>query len=294
LPAEELVLVKQGGDYGWPNCYYDGFQKKLVLAPEYGGDGGKTVGACAQAVAPVAAFPAHWAPNDMKIYNAKAFPAAYQGGAFIAFHGSWNRAPAPQGGFNVVFQPLKDGRASGDYVVFADGFAGAGKANGRATFRPMGLAVAPDGALFISDDVKGRIWRVTYHGGPNARLASAAQPAEGAAQAPPPAAATSGAAPVPPGATADQVAKGGELFRGGTCGACHGPDAKGTALGPDLTAGTWMWSDGSLAALHDTIQKGVPVPKKYRSPMPPMGGQQLSPDDLAAISAYVWSVGHQH
>jgi glucose/arabinose dehydrogenase/cytochrome c5 len=293
LPAEELLIVKQGGDYGWPECYYDPFQKKLVLAPEYGGDGGKTQGVCAQKIGPVAAFPAHWAPNDLKIYDAKAFPAPYRGGAFIAFHGSWNRAPAPQGGFNVVFQPLKDGRAAGDYVVFADGFAGPGKATGRARWRPMGLAVAPDGALFISDDVKGRIWRVTYRGGPLTRIEAAAQPAEAPTQAPTPAApAQAGGAPAPPGATAEQVAHGGELFRGGTCSACHGPDAKGTALGPDLTSGSWMWSDGSLQGLKDTIQKGVPAPKKYRSPMPPMGGAGLSPDDLSAIAAYVWSVGH--
>ena len=93
LPAEELVELKQGADFGWPECYYDGDQKKLVLAPEYGGDGGKAVGVCAQKVAPIAAFPAHWAPNDMLIYGGSQFPSAYKDGAFIAFHGSWNRAP---------------------------------------------------------------------------------------------------------------------------------------------------------------------------------------------------------
>lgn len=165
LPSEELMLVRQGGDYGWPYCYYDNFQKKLVLAPEYGGDGGKAVGVCAQKTGPVAAFPAHWAPNGLVIYNARAFPPAYRGGAFIAFHGSWNRAPAPQDGFNVVFQPLKDGKASGPFQVFADGFAGPNKGRGGATFRPTGVAVGPDGALYISEDTKGRIWKVTYQGG---------------------------------------------------------------------------------------------------------------------------------
>ena len=94
-----------------------------MLAPEYGGDGGKAVGVCAQKSGPVAAYPAHWAPNDLAIYTAKAFPAL-PGGAFIAFHGSWNRAPEPQAGYNVVFQPLANGKASGDYIVFADGFTG--------------------------------------------------------------------------------------------------------------------------------------------------------------------------
>ena len=112
LPAEEIVQLEKGADYGWPECYYDGIQNKLVLAPEYGGDG-KKIGDCANKKAPVASFPGHWAPNDLLIYSGNAFPAAYQGGAFVAFHGSWNRSPDPQGGYNVVFQPLKDGKPSG-------------------------------------------------------------------------------------------------------------------------------------------------------------------------------------
>src|SRR5215469_4723520 len=92
LPAEEVMFLKQGGDYGWPECYYDAGQGKLVLAPEYGGAGGHTVGVCASKIAPVAAFPAHWGPNDMVFYNQKQFPARYHDGLFIAFHGSWDRA----------------------------------------------------------------------------------------------------------------------------------------------------------------------------------------------------------
>jgi len=126
-PAEELVQLERGADYGWPYCYFDLTQQKLALAPEYGGDGGKTVGLCAQKRAPVATFPAHWAPNDLLLYDGQQFPAAYRGGAFIAFHGSWNRAPFPQGGYNVVFQPLADGKPTGPYVVIADSFAGAVK-----------------------------------------------------------------------------------------------------------------------------------------------------------------------
>jgi len=127
LPAEEVVELRQGADYGWPECYFDNAQRKLVLAPEYGGDGGKKIGICAERQGPVAFFPAHSAPNDMKVYLGKTFPKAYQGGAFIAFHGSWNRAPGPQSGYNIVFQPLADGRVNGAYVVFADGFAGWGR-----------------------------------------------------------------------------------------------------------------------------------------------------------------------
>jgi glucose/arabinose dehydrogenase len=97
----------------------------------------------------------------MKIYKATAFPKEYRGGAFIAFHGVWNPA-GPRGGYNVVFQPLADGKASGGFVVFADGFAGKYKERERAKHRPSGLAVGADGALYISDDKAGRIWRVSY------------------------------------------------------------------------------------------------------------------------------------
>ena len=113
-----------------------------MLAPEYGGDG-KNVGQCAQKKEPVATFPGHWAPNALMFYTGSQFPAKYKNGAFIAFHGSWNRAPEPQGGFNVVFQPLDgSGKASGRYEVFADGFSpniGTGRASAAGgAHRPTG------------------------------------------------------------------------------------------------------------------------------------------------------------
>lgn len=294
LPMEELVLLKQGGDYGWPYCYHDG--KRLVLAPEYGGDGGKAVGRCADKDAPVAVFPAHWAPNALAIYTAKQFPTAYRGGAFIAFHGSWNRAPAPQAGYNVVFQPLKDGKAAGDWVVFADGFVGAKKDPGKAEHRPMGLTVGPDGALYIADDVKGRIWRVTWQGGAGpVKPQGAAAPKPAAAPAVP--TPEAGGAAIPPGSSAAEVALGDRIYHGqaagGTCAGCHGADAKGSPIGPDLTAGAWAWSDGSVEGLSAVIAKGVSEPKRYRSPMPPMGGATLSPAELKAVAAYVWSVSRK-
>lgn len=165
LPAEEFLQVVQGGDYGWPYCYYDQFQKSLVLAPEYGGDGRKT-GDCGKYDQPIAAFSGHWAPEAVLFYAGDHFPAQYRGGAFITFHGSWNRAPLPQAGYKVVFMPFKDGMPSGAYQVFADGFAGSDKlfSPGDANFRPMGLAEGPDGALYIGDTQHGRIWRVIYTG----------------------------------------------------------------------------------------------------------------------------------
>lgn len=166
LPAEELLRVEEGGDYGWPYCYYDDTKRQLVLAPEYGGNG-SDVGRCASMRPPVAAFPAHWAPNGVVFYSGDRFPARYRGGAFIAFHGSWNRAPGPQGGYNVVFVPFSGGTPSGPYEVFADGFAGPEKSPDRAARRPAGLAVGQDGSLYISDDKGGRIWRVVYRGAPS-------------------------------------------------------------------------------------------------------------------------------
>lgn len=291
LPAEELLAPTKGSDYGWPHCYYDGYQKKRVLAPEYGGDGGKTAGLCASKGKPVAAFPAHFAPNDLLIYGGTSFPKAYHGGAFIAFHGSWNRAPAPQGGYAVMFQPLNDGQASGAPILFADGFAGGFKEPGRALHRPAGLAMGPDGALYIADDAKGRIYRVTYKGPADAAL-TAAPPSTTTAVAD----ARGAATPLPTGYTAAQVDLGRRIYlgeaKGGTCAGCHGSDGRGSSAGPSLTGPAWVWADGSVPSFAKIITAGVPEPRKAGGPMPPLGGSDLTPDDVNAVAAYVWTLGH--
>ena len=165
LPAEEMFHVQRGDDFGWPYCYFDPDRKTKVLAPEYGGDG-KEVGRCATKKGNIAYFPAHWAPNGLLFYTGSLFPARYRAGAFIAFHGSWNRAPLPQAGFNVVFQPMKNGRANGAYEIFANDFAPnlnvQRSGRGSGNHRPVGLAQGPDGALYITDDAMGRIWKVTW------------------------------------------------------------------------------------------------------------------------------------
>jgi len=155
-PAEEFVQVTQGTDVGWPYCYYDPALSRKVVSPEYGGDG-SAVGRCADKTLPLVAFPAHWAPDGLTFYTASQFPAAYRGGAFIAFHGSWNRAPLPQQGFNVVFVPFANGQP-GKWSVFATGFQDRGS-------RPVDVAVGPDGSLYVSDDAGGRVYRVVYRGG---------------------------------------------------------------------------------------------------------------------------------
>jgi glucose/arabinose dehydrogenase len=164
-PAEPLYRAAQGSNFGWPYCFFDYTQKKFLTNPEYGGDG-KSADRCAQFTPPVASFPAHWAPVDMMFYTGTQFPRQYRGGAFIAFHGSWNRAPE-QAGYNVTFQPIANGKASGAFEVFAEGFTGKAtpiKAPGEAAGRPDGVAQGPDGSLFISEDVKGKMWRVIYRG----------------------------------------------------------------------------------------------------------------------------------
>jgi len=312
LPAEELLLLKAKGDYGWPECYFDSFLEKLVLAPEYGGDG-KTVGVCANKIGPVAAFPAHWAPNAMVRYDKTQFPARYRDGVFIAFHGSWDRAPYPQKGYNVVFQPLAGDRASGPCEIFADGFAGAVRSPAKAEHRPSGLAVGPDGSLYVSDDIRGRIYKIVYRGEPEGSgakitpcpslTAPAGSPVDVAAQPPegthPDAGAVANNLPVPKGATREMVAFGDSIFHGqvggAACTGCHGDNGEGTPLAPALAGKNkkWLWSDGSYSGIAKTIREGVPQPKEYRSPMPPMGGALLTPDQVSALAAYVWSIGHK-
>ncbi|HEX8711476.1 MAG TPA: c-type cytochrome, partial [Terracidiphilus sp.] len=274
-------------------------------------DGGHKVGVCANKIGPVAAFPAHWAPNGMTFYDKTQFPDSYRGGLFIAFHGSWDRAPYAQGGYNIVYQALTSSGTAGACQVFADGFAGGQVSPGEAEHRPSGVAVGPDGSLYVADDVRGRIYKITYKG--NAEDAAndatyrpcpslTAAPGGGTqAEAKPPEGThpNAGASelPVPPGATQDMVALGDRIFHGqvasGTCTACHGPNGTGTPLGPDLTKNKWLWSDGSWAGLTKSITDGVLQPKQYRSPMPPKGGSPLTDEQTKAVAAYVWAISHR-
>jgi glucose/arabinose dehydrogenase len=162
-PAECLYALKKGDNAGWPYIYYNHDLHKKIMAPEYGGDGKKEGGQ--NAIDPAVAYPGHMAPNGLLFYTGNQFPAKYKNGAFIAFHGSWNRSPEPQAGFFVVFQPFKDGKPFGKYEVFADGFSGSPEktASGRADHKPCGLAQGPDGSLYVSDDVKGTIYRIVYN-----------------------------------------------------------------------------------------------------------------------------------
>jgi glucose/arabinose dehydrogenase/mono/diheme cytochrome c family protein len=318
-PAEELLRVEKGSDYGWPECYFDSAQKKLVLAPEYGGDGGKAIGPCATKTGPIASFPAHWAPNDLALYKGSMFPAHYRGGAFIAFHGSWNRAPLPQAGYKVVFVPFVGGNPTGNFEIFADGFAPAVLMSpAQATHRPSGVALGPDGALYIADDVVGRIWRVAYTGRTNASQSQSAAPPQAAPQPTPTvgppegthsdAGATAVASTQASGAllspaaraagiTPAKVALGDSIFNGqvggGTCAGCHGANGSGSSIAPSLVSNKYLWGDGSYASILGIIKQGVPKPKAHAEPMPPLGGAQLTTAQVSAVSAYVWSLSHK-
>ena len=97
--------------------------------------------------------------------------------------------------------------------------------------------------------------------------------------------------------TPQMVALGDSIFHGqaagGTCQTCHGPNAKGTPLAPDLTDNKWITGDGSYQFIVNTDTHGVPNPSPpYTAPMPPMGGASLSPDQINAVAAYVYSLSH--
>ncbi len=164
LPAETMYALHEGSDCGWPYVYYDQQKHQKMLAPEYGGDGVKQGGEKAQD--PIMAFPGHLAPDGLLFYTGNMFPEKYKNGAFIAFHGSWNRSPEKQKGYFVVFVPFKNGKPTSNWEVFANNFAGTDDitSSRQAKHRPCGLAQGPDGSLYVSDDVKGTIYRIIYNG----------------------------------------------------------------------------------------------------------------------------------
>lgn len=166
LPSEEFHLIKEGSNFGWPYTYFDHQQGTRIMNPEYGGDKKKRPKKGLYDD-PVLTFPGHWAPVGLQFYNATQFPKKYQGGAFVAFHGSWNRAPLPQQGYNVAYVPFNGKKPAGGYEIFADGFKGTDVLHvpNAATYRPTGLTVGPDGSLFVSEDKVGRIWKIMYTGG---------------------------------------------------------------------------------------------------------------------------------
>jgi len=285
LPSEEFLKLKEGDDAGWPYYYYDQMQKKKLMTPEYGGDG-KKEGKGKELAQPLIGFPGHWAPNDLYFYQGNQFPARYKNGAFIAFHGSTNRAPYPQAGYFVAFIPFKNGAPTGDWEVFADGFAGVDPiVNVRdAIYRPMGIAMGPDGSLYISETEKGKIWRVMYKG--DKKNFGTAQLAEMEKHKLLSHIRT-------PDAVKDNLEKGkipekAKLYNT-YCAACHQNDGKGDGNRFPPLGGT-DWVTGDKTKLLNTILKGlngeiVVNDKPYNGQMP--AHNFLKDEEVATILTYI-------
>ena len=165
-PAEPMYRAVQGSNFGWPFCYYDYGLKKLLLNPEYGGDG-KEVGRCTEFTPPVAAFPAHWAPVDLMFYSGTSVPeASIRAARSSRFTARGTARRCRRTATTSRSSRLPAGKPSGDFEVFAQGFAGKDPLMNPndAVARADGVAQAPDGSLYIAESQKGKIWRVMYRG----------------------------------------------------------------------------------------------------------------------------------
>ena len=285
LPSEEFLRVRDGSNFGWPYCYYDQIQGRKVLAPEYGGDGDE-IGRCKQFDAPEIGFPGHWAPNDVVFYQGSQFPERYRNGAFIAFHGSTIRAPYPQAGYFVAFVPFENGRVTREWEVFADGFAGADPivSVSDATYRPTGIAVGPDGSLYISDTEKGKIWRIMFKGnrsefGDQQLAGMGDRKSESNLRRP---------------HLIDDNLQGDAEFAGQTtywtyCSTCHQEDGRGASgRFPPLAGADWV--TGAKNRLIGVVLNGLQGPidvggVPYQGVMPQHGF--LSDEDIAEVLTYI-------
>jgi glucose/arabinose dehydrogenase len=285
LPSEEFFKVTDGFDGGWPYYYYDQIQGKKLLNPEYGGDGVK-VARGGELEKPLIGFPGHWAPNDLLFYDGDQFPGRYRRGAFIAFHGSTIRTPYSQAGYFVAFVPFEAGVPSGPWEVFADGFAGMDPipSTGDAAARPMGLAQGPDGSLYVSDSVKGRIWRVMFKGNRGsfgaaqlARMESRKQQAH--IRTP----------------HAEQDVLGREALEAGAkvyekyCVACHQRDGKGDGVRfPSLVSTDWVSGNKTrlISLVVNGLQGEIDVEgTKFNGVMPPQAF--LSDEEIAQLLTFL-------
>jgi len=274
LPAEEMHLLREGGNYGWPYTYWDPLKKARMVAPEYGGDNQKRAEA-GKYPDPLVAFPGHWAPLQMAFYEGTQFPAKYRGGAFIAFHGSWNRAPKPQKGYNVTYVPFDvKGMPVGAYEVFADGFSGRDQFTSPrdARYRPGGIAVGPDGSLYVSDTEKGRVWRIFFTGSEGKAASTTA----------------GGGAAAPAGAGSNE--RGAALYKQ-SCAVCHMQDGSGVPnMQPALDTSVVVKGDTTLLirVVLAGPAKVLPATRTHYSNQMPVFAS-LKDDEIAALLNFVRS-----
>lgn len=286
LPSEEFLRVDSGSDAGWPYYYYDYMQGKKLLNPEYGGDG-KKEGDGAKLNQPLIGFPGHFAPNDILFYTGDQFPERYRNGAFIAFHGSTIRAPYPQGGYFVAFVPFRDGKPSGPWEVFADGFAGVDTIvyTSDARYRPSGLAQGPDGSLYVTESEKGKVWRIMYKGDRkafgDAQLAAMLQRKSTASNIRTPDS-------VRDNLSVKMLGEGAQLY-GRYCASCHQANGKGDGTRFPPLAGS-EWVTGDKKRLIQVVIHGLSGPIEvngvgYNEAMP--SNAYLNDRQLASILSYI-------
>lgn len=289
LPAEEFLRVTEGSNFGWPYCYYDQLQERKVLAPEYGGDS-KIIGRCDQYDVPIMSFPGHWAPNGLAFYkgNGGQFPERYKNGAFITFHGSTNRGPYPQSGYFVGFVPFKNGKITGDWEVFADGFSGVEKIINvsDASYRPMGIAEGPDGSLYLSDTEKGKVWRVMYKGEKNTfgeKELSVMEKRKNASHIRTPDS-------LKDNLISQSVSKG-QIIYATYCSACHQNNGKGApGRFPPLTQSKWVTQKKSdlIEILLNGMQGDIEVNGEHYNGLMP-SHVFLKDDEIAHVLSYIRS-----
>jgi glucose/arabinose dehydrogenase/mono/diheme cytochrome c family protein len=275
LPSEEFFRAEKGQNYGWPYCYFDHQQGKKVLAPEYGGDG-VVVGRCDAFAGPQVAFPGHYSPSSIAFYHHQQFPPKYRGGAFVALKGSWNRAPMPQDGYIVAFLPFNEGMPTGAWEIFADGFKGFKTLYERsnAEYRPQSVFTHPDGSLYVLDNNKGRIWRVTYSGDERTQQRAARSQADDDRNL----------------IVAASQGKGADIYNA-HCAACHQLQGGGVPGEiPPISNSDWV--SGDKGRLIATVLHGVDGPleisgEMYDELMP--GFAFLDDTDTAALLTFIRS-----
>lgn len=285
LPSEEFLQVKQGDNFGWPYSYFDQMQNKNIQAPEYGGDG-KMLAKDSTTKMPIMGFPGHWAPNDLLFYEGNQFPEHYKHGAFIAFHGSTNRSPYPQAGYFLCYVPFVNGAPTSEWEVFADGFAGMDTIvnTSDAKYRPMGLAMGPDGSIYVSDSRIGKIWRIMYKGDKDnfgkEQLAKMEKRKLNAHIR-------------TPDEVKDNLYKNsaipGEMVYNTYCISCHQHNGRGDGNRfPPLEGSEWV--NGDKRKLIDVVLNGLNIPitvkgKPYNNLMP--AHNFLRDDDIAQVLNYI-------
>lgn len=288
LPSEEFVRATDGSHFGWPYCYYDQLKERKLLNPEYGGDS-EIVGRCAEFDDPEIGFPGHFAPNGLHFYTGDQFPEYFRNGAFFAFHGSTIRNPYPQAGYFVAFSPYVNGGFDKEWLAFANGFAQVDPIvnTSDAQGRPMGLAMGPDGSLYITETVKGKIWRVMYVGDKSKfgqrEIAQMKEEKETASNI------------KYPDPEADNLEKeivlGGEQVYRTYCAACHGRTGQGSPPRFPPIAET-DWVSGDKERLIRIVLEGLqgPIEVKgvlYNSAMPAHSFMEDS--DIAELLTFIRS-----